>query len=500
MRIIPSRSRRLATMALCGAATASACLLSVSSLASPQRVTADRPEPGLQGQTLPQDLKTPVLPVPYSKGVRIVGQTSLGNRGTNLQMAWVDDCAYVSSSVAIPGLPVEEARAKDPAFGGVAVIDVRDPTKPQQVATLRDKASILAVETMHAVSAPGRKVLAAGAYEANVADKKPWLDIYDVSSCRKPKLMSEFVWPETVHEVTVSPNGKRVYGTVIHPFAGTGGILVLDISDMAHPRYLGKFGVSRPDGTAYEFATHEISISPDEKRIYAGVIASRGGDLNRTLTKKGPSAEGLGPEAGGIYILDNSDIAAGRPDPKMRLIGTVEHGGWHSVVQARIGGRPYLVGAGEIGGCPGAWPRISTIADETKPRIVGEFRLAMNRPENCPARAGIEAATNGIVGQPGTASSHFNDVDDAIDTRLGLFQFSYGGLRIADLRDPAKPTEVAYFKPGDPCISHVRYVRATGHIWFACMLSGFHVIALKDDVRATLGLPRVTATGSKRRN
>lgn len=447
---------------------------------------------------MPEDLKTSVLPVAYSKGVRIVGQTDLGKRGTNLQMAWVDDCAYVSSSVAIPGFPLDDARAKDPTYGGVAVIDVRDPTTPRQVGTLKDKASILAVETMHAVSAPGRKVLAAGAYEANVEDRKPWLDIYDVSACRTPKLMSEFVWPETVHEVTVSPNGKRVYGTVIHPFDGTGGILVLDISDMAHPRYLGKFGATRADGTSYEFATHEISISPDEKRIYAGVIASRGGDLNRAMTSKGPSAEGLGPDAGGIYIIDNSDIAGGRPNPKMRLIGTVERGGWHSAVQARIGGKPYLVGAGEIGACPGAWPRISSIADEKNPRIVGEFRLAMNVQANCPPREGLEAATRGIVGRPGTAASHFNDVDDANDTRLGLFEFSYGGLRIADLRDPTRPVEVAYFKPGDPCVSHVRYVRTTGQIWFACMVSGFHVIELKPEVRASLGLPRVAVAGLTR--
>ena len=107
------------------------------------------------------------------------------------------------------------------------------------------------------------------------------------------------------------------------------------------------------------------------------------------------------------------------------------------------------------------------------------------------------------------------DVDDAGNTRLGLFPFLAGGLRIVDLRDPSNPTEVAYFKPGanpgtvlnargmhwtklgyndqavDACMSHVRYVPETGHIWFACVSNGFYVIELVPALRASLGLPRI---------
>jgi hypothetical protein len=45
---------------------------------------------------------------------------------------------------------------------------------------------------------------------------------------------------------------------------------------------------------------------------------------------------------------------------------------------------------------------------------------------------------------------------------------------------------VAYFKPGDPCGSHVHYVKQTGEIWFACNASGFYVIKLKPELRASL--------------
>ena len=216
-----------------------------------------------------------------------------------------------------------------------------------------------------------------------------------------------------------------------------------------------------------------------------------GGDLNLDIKTKGPSMESLGPNAGGIYIFDNTDIVAGRPNPQLRLIGTALHGGWHSVVQANMHGVPHLVGAGELEACPGSWPKIVNFSDETKPFIESEFKLQMNQTENCSPRTKMEAATNGIVGSPGTAASHFNDVDSPTDTRLGRFPFLWAGLRIVDLRDPAKPIEVGYFKPGDSCMSHVHVAPNTGQIWFACTYSGFYVIDLKPDLRASLGLPRV---------
>lgn len=434
----------------------------------------DRLEPGKQGETLAGEAR--VLPQPYTMGVEVVGHTKLTN-GLGAIMAWSGHCAYY------------------PGDASVAVIDVQDPTAPRQVGLLTEKGAFGAGETIHAAAG----ILAASTYgqygpgaRPGLADNdKAWLALYDVSNCAKPRLLIEYKWPERVHTLTVSPNGKRVYGAVISPGDGHGGIQVLDISNPAAPRFLGKFGITRPDGSSYEFAPHEVSISPDERRIYAGVISSRGGDLNQGVTGPFPSRATFGPDAGGIYVIDNSDIAAGRSDPKMRLVGTSRHGGWHSAVQARIKGVPYLVGAGELNACPGSWPRITNIANEKKPRVVGEFRLEMNREENCPAQDQREIASHGVVGRPGTAASHWNDVDNPTETRLGLFPFIWAGLRIADLRNPAKPVEVAYFKPGDSCMSHARYDGATGNIWLVCQESGFWVIALKPELRASLGMKKV---------
>jgi hypothetical protein len=445
----------------------------------------DKLEPGLQGQSMPADEPGSVLAQPYSKSVRVIGHESLQGRDSNLQLSWVDHCAYVSSTS--PKFLGWAAKAAPSTFG-VAVIDVSDPRAPHLVGLLRDRGSLYASETIHAVTAPGRKVLAAGSYGAK--DDDAYTDIYDVSDCAHPKHMAEIKWPESVHTLTLSPNGKHLYATRIEPFTGKGGIDVVDISDMAHPRYVGKFAATRPDGSSYEFAAHEISISPDEKRIYAGVISSSGGDLNKDIKIFPPNREGLGPNAGGVYIFDNSDLALGKANPKMRLIGTAEHGGWHSVMQANIAGVPHLVAGGELLACPGSWPKIVNIADERRPRIEGEIRLAMNRPENCPAMSAAEKASGGIVPDIGTATIHFNDVDSATDTRLALINFLWAGLRIFDIRNPSSPAEVAYFKPGDGCGGHVRYVPKTGDIWLACAASGFWVLQLTPEVRAAVGLPQ----------
>ena len=456
----------------------------------------DRLETGLQGQSVPEDNPGSILARPYSKGVRVISHDSIRGRDSNVQLGWVDHCAYVSSTGG--PFPLIGTIKGDPQLTGTAVIDVSDPYHPATVKLLRDNGSIAAVEAMHAVSASDRKVLAAGAYgngkgSVSPNEKPAWLDIYDVSDCANPKLMSEVTWPENAHTLRVSPNGRRVYGTNLSPFTGHGGLQVMDISDMAHPRFIGKLEAARPDGTTFEFAPHEVSISSDERRIYAGVTASLGGDLNQGIAISPPNREALGSNGGGIYIFDNSDIVDGRPNPTLRLLGTVPRGGWHSVMTANINGVPYLVAGSELGACPGTWPRISNIADEKKPFIEGEFRLAMNRSENCPPMSATEKATGGIVPALGTATLHFNDVDSATNTRLGLFNFLWAGLRIVDLKSPATPVEVAYFKPGDACGGHVRYVANTGHIWLSCGQSGFYVLELEPQLRVELGLPRVTA-------
>ncbi|MDG2003680.1 MAG: hypothetical protein P8J20_10150 [Novosphingobium sp.] len=460
----------------------------------------DNPEPGQQGEQIEADNPGSLLERPYSKGVRVLGHNAIEGRDSNIQLLWVDHCAYVSSTGG--PFPLIGVTKGDTELTGVAVIDVSDPTEPKLVKFLRDKGSMAALETIDAVTAPdGRKVLVAGAYHGgtNAAGTSgsghdpeasaAWVDIYDVSDCADPKLMAKTSWPENSHSLTISPDGRHVYGTAMSPFTGAGGLQVLDISDMAKPRFTGKFGATRPDGSSFEFASHEISFSLDGRRIYAGVNSSKSDHLNQGIALLPPNAEALGPKGGGVFILDNSDFVEGDSDPKLRLIRAIPAAGWHSVMPANIGGVPHLVGGAELGACPGTWPIIINIANETSPFIAGSFRLDMNDPKSCPERENAGNGISGIVPTPDSAALHYNDVDSASDTRLGLFNFLWAGLRIADLRDPADPVELGYFKPGDACTGHVRYLRESGQIWLTCTASGFWVLQLSPELQAAVGLP-----------
>jgi hypothetical protein len=448
-------------------------------------IAQDNPEPVQSGMALPGQTTlswgAPVLPKPYQKGVRVVGNEPIGGRTTNQQLVWIDHCAYVSSAPMLNGPQGgvnNNASAKD--TDGVAVIDVSSPAEPKQVGLLRDRGAIWTVEAIAAVAAPDRKVLAVGDYAAgNPAfnwDEPPYLSIYDVSDCTRPKLMSQFVWPENVHTLTISADGKRIYAPSNYQRPlGPGALHVLDISDLKQPRYVGRFQVTGRDGRQWDFAAHEVWVSPDQRRIYAGVVASMGGDLNGG--KYGADDWNVaGAEGGGIYILDNSDLVEGKRDPKLRLISTAHRGGWHNVMPATFNGVPHLVAAAEAGSCPGSFPRITRISDETRPRLVGEFRLEGNKLKSC----------NPDAERDRVANTHFTDVDDIHDTRLGLFNFEAAGLRIADLRDPRDPVEIAYFRPGDTCTGHVRYFKDTDRMWLVCQSSGFWVLELAPQLRAAL--------------
>ncbi|MEZ5744672.1 MAG: hypothetical protein R3D89_13360 [Sphingomonadaceae bacterium] len=454
----------------------------------------DNPEPGLQGQQIASDNPGTVLALPYSKGVRVVGHSPVSGRDSNVQMVWAGDCAYLASSS--PNFLGFGVSAPEETFG-IAVIDVSDPSDPKPTGLLRGPGSIHAAETVDAVTAPdGRMVLAAGAYHnghgsAAPNDQPAWLEIYDISDCANPKKTAQVAWPDNSHTVTISPDGRYVYGTTMNPFTGAGGLQVMDISDMAKPRFVGKFEAKRADGSVFGFAAHEITFSADGRRIYAGVISSKSDHFNDGIPLMPPSAKLLGNEGGGVLILDNSDFVERRDDPELRLVSAIAKAGWHAVMPANIAGVPHLVGGPELTACPATWPVITNIADEANPSIVGEFKLAMNRPENCPRKSAAELAGGGIVPSPGTATLHYNDVDSASDTRLGLFNFMWAGLRIANLTDPANPTEIAYFKPGDACTGHVRYRPESGHIWLTCAASGFWVLELSPQVRKLAGLPRL---------
>jgi hypothetical protein len=430
----------------------------------------DQPETGIQGDVPLTDQLSGRARQGYSCGLSVIGTNTLGGRSGNANMAWVGDCAYLTGD-------------------GVAVVDVADPTNPVHLTTLHGPGSDMTIETIAAVEAPGRALLAAGRYsfatDFSLTNRAP-VDLYDVSDCRHPRLLTTFIFPNAVHNLTFSADGRRLWSTI--------PLQAADLTDPAHPTYLGSLENDlRATGVYHLEYAHEAWPSPDGSRLYIG------GQI-------------AGDEMS--YVVDVERWPAELP----RIVGSITGAG-HSIRPATIGGRRYLLRSDEsiVGplsnGClPSlltpfggpAEPVLTDITDETAPHDVGALRLAINQPEHC-----LDALASGVDG-----SAHYHDVDDPEHTTFAMVSMWNAGLRLFDVRDPAHPAEVAYINPGqydlgiptnpvdvigapsrgiDTTWGHVRYRPDTGHIWLLTRTGGFWVLELQPQLRAALGLPPMPA-------
>lgn len=432
----------------------------------------------MQGETPLQDIQSGRNKAPYSCGMRIVSELNPWNRGSNGMLARSRTCAYVTGS--------------GPDHRGIAVIDVSDPAAPKPVGLLTDPGAIAASETMDLIDLPDRHILVAGDYSGGLDPPGPSpMDIYDISDCTKPVHLTTFYWPANIHVPRITPDGKRIYAG--RQF-GIAGVMVMDISDLRAPKYMGDFPLVLPGGRQQR--CHDLSFNDAQTRMYCP------GSVPLIEGRKEDSA----PSIWDITLVGKTNLGPQGAWPPIRFIGTSQTRGQgdHHAPIARINGKLYMVAANELR-CS-AFPRIFDMSDETNLRAVGEFRLESNdRCLSDPAWAKANAA--------GNYGLHYNSVvEDAFGSvPLGMFNFMGSGIRIVDLRDPTKPREVAYYHPGGPasglapgrdgtmtsvatdsCASHNYFIQETGQIWFVCRDSGFHVAQLSPEVRTYLGVPAKT--------
>lgn len=468
---------------------------------------SDLPETGLQGDVPKADQDSGRAQRGYNCGLALVGYTPLtfgGRPNANANMAWAGHCAYVSGAAGAAVAP--ETRPNPPSGAGVAVVDVSDSAHPRHVANLRQPGALATAETINAVTTPsGRSILVVGQYGNDpVSEPKP-MDVYDVSNpdCRKYRHLATYYWPNNIHNLTISPNGRYVFATIPLQAADISGLWDHDprtgvvflgnlekamaglpvspgpLADVDGALLAQTHGETHPTNTS-----HEAWTSSDGKTLYVGAQT---------------------PQYETFTILDVSRWlqrdAHGNPAGPLRVLSQ-RSGRGHSIRTARIHGVPYLLhseespfGAG-FGCVPQeanpfvgpAQPWLTDISDPTHPKPVAQFGLQINEPANCPEQ--LNAAESDSV--------HYHDVDDPNDTTFVMASMWNAGVRLFDVRNPRKPTEVAYFNPGDIDPSsgvkldhawgHIRYVADKGEIWFATADGGFWVVRIEGQVRHYLQL------------
>lgn len=436
----------------------------------------DLPETGLQGDVPLADQLSGRADQGYNCGLALLGYSSLGGRGSNANMAWSGDCAYIAGP-------------------GVAVVDVRDPQHPKHVRTLHTGGSESTVETLSAVDAPDRHILVTGRYGIGGLDGDgpgvAPVDVWDVSDCANPKQLSTIAFPGNVHNVTLTADGKRVWATL--------PLRAADISDPRHPKVLPRIEPQlTAAGSQAMVKAHEAWPSPDGTRLFV-------------------ANQGFPNDTEQMLVVD----IAGWPRRPARILGSASVPG-HSIRPMQIDGRPYLLMSDEsvvnatakgclpdkltpLGGI--ARPKLVDISHEELPRVRSQLHLEINEPKHC-----AEQLLSGVNG-----SGHYHDVDDARDTTFAMVSMWNSGLRLFDVRDPTRPREVAYFNPGrfrppenplaggvptvgglsyalspyglDQAWAHVRYRPDTGQIWLTTSSGGFWVLELEPQVRKALDLP-----------
>lgn len=448
--------------------------------ALPGDARAGAPEPVRRAEcgpgAIPERSQGRVTEADYAEGLRcnieLLGRTgpAVGGYRTHVYRDTAgNECAYFDTS---PILAPERLALLGPDATGTFVVDLADPIEPVVVKQLVSPAMASPHESLslHA----GRGLLAAnmgtGAFLPGM------VDVYDISAdCRDPVLLSSTPFGIAGHEGSFSPDGMTYWVTSSVGFTGRqeSTIAAVDVADPARPRLLW---ASATD------TAHGLNLSADGKTLFYADV---------------------GPDRG-LTVLDVTEVQARVADPQVREIARLS---WatgsqfpQTAIPVVIRGRNYLVEVDEFtqdtlgsaargsfsdpGDAVGA-ARLIDVQDPSRPRVVSDLRLEVNSPK---ARAGSQSrdpAADSLFGYV----AHYCAVPSRVDPGIVACSFVLSGLRVFDIRDPARPVEIAYFNPpGSPdvpyrAMSAPAFVPERDEIVYTDGNYGFFTLALTNGAR-----------------
>ena len=430
-----------------------------------------QPEPGRQGRVPLSDYENGRAERPYTCNTELVAHH--GITGGFQVHRYIDragrECAFYDSSLLV---------GKDIPKGvepGVYVLDMSDPTRPVRTAALQSPAGLSPHESLRLNTERGLLAMNMG-----TATTLPgFVDVYDVSEdCRHPVLRSSLPLSLGGHEGGFSPDGRTYWVTT----TAAPGITAVDLSDPSTPSIVWQ---------TFDYAVHGLSISSDGTRAYLAQV----GDFVTTTTSG----------AGGLVILDVSEVQARAPDPTVREVGQLT---WPEVsipqnnIPVTINGVKHLIQFDEydtnvFGNDPGdvvGGVHVIDISDETKPLIVSRIRLEVHQQE---ARATDQQADPGNQRSGQGYAAHYCAVPREIEPGMVACSMIVSGLRIFDIRDPAQPREVAYFNQplvsgpdpserGAYAMSAPAFVSERGEVWYSDSNTGFFNVRLTGEPEALL--------------
>jgi hypothetical protein len=389
------------------------------------------------------------------------------------------ECAFYDTTLVFP----LNAIRLDARSLGVAVVDMSDPSKPIQTATLTDPAMLAPHESL--VLNARRGLLAAVSGTAFAAPGI--VSLYDVDSdCRQPRLLSSAPLARLGHESGFSPDGNTFYATASN-------VQTVTAIDVRHPR---------APRVAWQgtMEAHGMTLSPDGRRAF---IAD--------------------PQDGVLVVADTSQIQDRASNPRVheisrltwRSVATPQNAIWFTrhghpylleIDEFDAGGTRYGLGNGKGGTADdiGA-ARIIDVADERAPRVLAHLRLAVNQPAaHREAEAVDPGARQPLIGY----SAHYCGLPSIEDPLVVACSFIASGLRVFDISNLEHPKEIAYHVPaakpdavtfGDAsafAMSQPTIVPARREVWYSDATTGLHVLRVD---RAVWPTPTPRRCASRRR-
>jgi hypothetical protein len=429
-----------------------------------------RREPGIQGR-----VPAGAAALGLQCNAEAVGRH--GQSGGFKVLRYVDragrECAFYDTALLFP---LNALKASADSLG-VAVLDMADPTKPVQTATLLEPPMLSPHESL--VLNEERGLLAA--VNGNPSAYPGVVSIYDVSQdCRTPVLQSTAPVARLGHESGFSPDGRTFWATS----TAFGQVTAIDVSNPKDPRpvWQGRFN------------SHGLSLSRDGRLAYA---TDTGGEL---------------------VVLDVREVQDRLPNPKVREISRLT---WDkaSIPQNAIpfsrDGRRYVIETdeytdGTTGGgdrdAVGA-ARIIDVTEPAMPRMVSHLRLQVHQPEDHRAAAGDPGAFSPVQGY----AAHYCDVPGEDEPLVVACSMIASGLRVFDISDLEAPKEIAYhvaptraraengFQASAFAMSKPTVVAARREVWYSDGTAGFHTVRVAPAVWPTAAKKVARVCGSRRR-
>lgn len=422
----------------------------------------DVPESALQGQ-VPAALRQAGFGG-FNCNLKIVSQ--MQGEGASWSSATYTDrrgqtCFYHSTMGATPLYNNPDAPPR--VNPGVPVIDVTDPAKPVRVSSLTSVAMIDPWESLRVNDARG--ILAAD--NGLGGGGGPEFDLYDVSTdCTRPQLLASVavgtgtdggITPQNTplgHEGGFSPDGLTYYIGA----SNSSAYYAVDLTIPTRPKVISAISMAQ---LGFGFLSHGLSVGQDGTRAY--FVAS--GNLGSAYGSAAPPLNNASLRGdNGFFVVDTSEVQARRPNAQMHVISTVpvrNGSAAQHTIPFFVNGKPFLVEVDESGSgglqdasatsikaacnagvTPFPLAHIYDMSNEAAPRLISELRLETHAIANCskviPDVIGLSYFTYG---------SHYCSVDNRENATALACSYFNSGIRVFDIRDPARPKEIAYFNP-----------------------------------------------------